>query len=88
MIHHTDLKKLNKKEGPREDAYIPLKSGGQNNHWRQKEEGTQAEDGVEGRPRKSARSGMGLEETGEKSIGSEEWNGNMQLPELGTGENL
>jgi hypothetical protein len=39
MIHLTEPKKLNKKEGPSEDASIPLRRGEQSNHGRQGEGG-------------------------------------------------
>jgi hypothetical protein len=45
MINPTDPMKLNKKEGPSEDASIPLRRREQNNHGRQREQATCMEEG-------------------------------------------
>ena len=68
MIHPTDPKKLNKKEGQHKDASNPLRMGEENNCGRQRERGTWVGEGR----KKGKRSRIGYGARQERSPQSQE----------------
>jgi hypothetical protein len=81
MIYPIDYKKLNKKEGPAGDAWIPLTRGKQNSYGRQREGGTLVGEG------KGRRIGVGRIKFGERQESGPENQENELLAVRG-GESL